>query len=420
MLVEDVLVGDIQLVVKRAGSDAELALLDHERDMLRRCAHPGVVRLAGPQLWAGEGVATRRAGPCDLSQLGALSPDELCGLGAAVATTIADLHDLGVAHHRLCDGHIVLSGDGAPVLCGFSHAGPLAADPGAGPGDVRALATVLLLHAGEHCPGPLVRLLRHARAGTRPLGARALATALARCSPAPRLPAPRVADPDADIAGSADPPGIREPGGAVREARSHRIRPSRFTTALAALALLGVALGVRATSGRSGGPGSRQAPAPPGATPPSLPPARATGSGTKPPVPAVPIASLRRAPGRPGASSPPCPAVDAGCRPLPMARGVFSAAGSRWRVSPDVSVVVLGRFSCGAALPAVLERDTGQVWVFASWPAPGRPPRARLVARARGAWTLRPVAEPTEGCDRLLVVARSGSVLASVAAGSRT
>jgi hypothetical protein len=127
---------DGPVVIKSAVGMAAADRLQHERDRLRRAAHPGVVALVGP---AGDGaeLRTRYAGEPVSRWSGAVPA--VAGLGAAVAVTLADLHALGVVHGRLDDGHILLGDDGRPRLCGFSPP-PVDACPA---DDVAALGAVL-------------------------------------------------------------------------------------------------------------------------------------------------------------------------------------------------------------------------------------------------------------------------------------
>ena len=44
---------------------------------------------------------------------------------AAVASTVADLHEFGTSHGALTAEHIVVSRDRRPILCGLADAQPL-------------------------------------------------------------------------------------------------------------------------------------------------------------------------------------------------------------------------------------------------------------------------------------------------------
>ena len=83
------------------------------------------------------GVTTRPVGDTTTGPAG------IAGLVVALATTVADLHDLGVAHTRLTAEHVLLDHAGRPVLCGFGDA-VVAADTGPLPVAVRAVDVAAL------------------------------------------------------------------------------------------------------------------------------------------------------------------------------------------------------------------------------------------------------------------------------------
>ena len=126
---------DGPVAVKAALGPAGAERLRHERARLLRAVHPGVVALAAADgaddelriRYAGE-PATRWSGPVDA----------VAGLGAAVAETLADLHDVGIVHGRVDATHILIGDDGRPRLCGLSGSGD--ARPA---DDVAALGEVL-------------------------------------------------------------------------------------------------------------------------------------------------------------------------------------------------------------------------------------------------------------------------------------
>lgn len=70
------------------------------------------------------------------------------GLLAAVATTVADLHAMGVVHGRIEPSHVVVDGVGRPVLCGFGGPEPTAVGPGPAD-DVAAVGRLI-----DHLLGP--------------------------------------------------------------------------------------------------------------------------------------------------------------------------------------------------------------------------------------------------------------------------
>ena len=135
--------GDILVAVKTAtGADA-VDRLRHESARLADARHPGVVTL----------VSCRDLEPATAPSAGAPAPTcqlrtayagepltrwtgsvaDIGGVAAAVAATLADLHDLGIVHGRLDASHVLLGDGGRPRLCGW--AGP---DGARAPDDVAA------------------------------------------------------------------------------------------------------------------------------------------------------------------------------------------------------------------------------------------------------------------------------------------
>jgi hypothetical protein len=112
------------IAVKLATSAEEVAQLGYEATRLRRAAHPGVVGFLDHHA-ADEAHAelrTRYSGRSLEGWQGDLT--RLAGLGAAVAATLADLHELGVVHGRIEPSHVLVGMDGRPRLCGFSALAP--------------------------------------------------------------------------------------------------------------------------------------------------------------------------------------------------------------------------------------------------------------------------------------------------------
>jgi hypothetical protein len=122
-----VTLGDDGLVaVKRASTDAEVERLRAEAYRLRRAGHPGVVSLVRHQRApGGEELHLRYAGDPVERWRGTLA--QAAGLSAAVAATLADLHDLGLVHGRLDPSHVLVGPDGRPRLCGLSDPGDASA-----------------------------------------------------------------------------------------------------------------------------------------------------------------------------------------------------------------------------------------------------------------------------------------------------
>jgi hypothetical protein len=137
------------VVRKEATSAAEAARLANEALVLRVARHPGVVRLLH---FDGRVLETRWV---DGPSAGSLTPCQ----GAALATTLADLHAIGVVHGAVEPSHVLVPADGKPVLCGFGQGalGASRGDPRLAD-DVAALATMLRAQAD----GPLAAVLAKA------------------------------------------------------------------------------------------------------------------------------------------------------------------------------------------------------------------------------------------------------------------
>jgi len=95
-----------------------------ELEVLEAARHPGVVEVVG--LDEGPDGPRIRTAPFDgvpLADLASLTIEEAAGTVAVVASTLADLHDLGFVHGALTAERILVRSDGRPVLCGFGHGG---------------------------------------------------------------------------------------------------------------------------------------------------------------------------------------------------------------------------------------------------------------------------------------------------------
>lgn len=103
------------VVVKTATTDAGRAMLAQEAQRLTRASHPGVVELLGHDgdrlvlAWAGGRTLALARPPVTVA----------AAILAAVASTIADLHELGIIHGRLDSSHVLVGIDGRPRLCGL-------------------------------------------------------------------------------------------------------------------------------------------------------------------------------------------------------------------------------------------------------------------------------------------------------------
>ena len=108
-------------------------------------------------------------------------------------------------------------------------------------------------------------------------------------------------------------------------------------------------------------------------------------------------------------TEPPAGDVDGdGCPdPLVVEGHVVSSGDARWSLGEAGDVVAVGDWDCdGAASPAVLRPETGDVFVFPGWATDEAPVTVDAVRTIPGAEVLRP--EPgADGCDAL-VVERAG------------
>ena len=117
--------GDGRLVaVKVSLHDGEEADFVREAAMLATSRHPGVVRLIGlrPSRDGGLELTTEWVGARSLANLCPLPPEQAAATVGAVASTVADLHRRGIVHGGIDATHVLLDGEGRPVLCSFRRA----------------------------------------------------------------------------------------------------------------------------------------------------------------------------------------------------------------------------------------------------------------------------------------------------------
>ncbi len=112
--------GSGPVVRKEAETPAGREALACEVERLEQARHPGVVEL----LEHGEDhLVVRWAGGETLETWRPALP-QAAALLAAVAATVADLHELGLVHGRLQARHVVVGPDGRPRLAGFGGTTP--------------------------------------------------------------------------------------------------------------------------------------------------------------------------------------------------------------------------------------------------------------------------------------------------------
>jgi hypothetical protein len=390
--------------VKKAETRRERERLAAEAGILAAAAHPGVVRLV--DVIGGSPptalVLGRIDGPA-LSELGRrLDWAEVAGLGAALATTVADLHELGVVHGSVRAEHVLLDEAGRPVLCGFGAAMLCKDIEEAGaraPFDVDAMVRLLLALAEGSPPRPLAGVLTSLSRGLtrgRPPTARRLARQLVRAVPEARFPslppAPRsLADVDSR-------PANERPD--VVPTVPCETGPERPVTRTAPRT---------ATDRRRRGAGRLISYCVPAAGL-ALAIATAVGSAAGSRVSPHSFASLSDRPIASGSASIGCPSVTATCAARAVQPGsVLVAPPGRFMLVGSSGLEVIGRWSCGAeATPAVLDIATGSVWVFRHWPTDPNGISGDFVGKVSFAEGLRAIPRTSHGlaCDDLEVTRR--------------
>lgn len=231
----EVLTGDDGLLVtKTASHEAGCVRLAQEAARLDRARHPGVVELleheAGRLVLAWAGTPTLAVVRPPVTQAAAIL--------AAVAATVADLHEIGLVHGRLDPTHVVIGPDGRPRLCGIGGLRPGEPDP-APADDVSAVGRLIdgLLGADvELEPIPEKRWGRRRWSGYHRRALQMLADQATDVDPARRPTARALAAsiaeavPDAHIVASepAATAPTRRPTGARLRPRREPDRPDRL------------------------------------------------------------------------------------------------------------------------------------------------------------------------------------------------
>jgi hypothetical protein len=189
--------GDTLVAAKTATGAPAVDRLRHEAARLADATHPGVAGLVAcrdlePAIPADGGaeepaceLRTAYAGEPVTRWTGSIA--DVGGVAASVASTLADLHDIGIVHGRLDASHVLVGDGGRPRLCGWS--GP----DGAGPADDVAAWGLLVEALLTRAPSPR-RGLRASARGAGPAARRALQAVVDRATdPVPtRRPSARV------------------------------------------------------------------------------------------------------------------------------------------------------------------------------------------------------------------------------------
>ena len=425
-----------RVMAKVGASAEEAARLGREADLLEAARHPGVVELVGVD---GSGVGsmlltTHVEGPA-LAAVGPLPLEEAAGLLAALASTLADLHDLGLVHGAVCPEHVIVGPGGRPVLCALGYGGRAGEPAGPAPAVGKAFADPARAGAEALSPafdvfgvGALARFLApnpppgHALArvaeeatvddpDARP-PARAVAEALQEEVPAARLPRglvapapapPRVApvDPLAALRGSGA--GARRP-----------LRP-RFSTALAATAAVVVVGGAIAFASSADPPAPEPvvelSAVPPHEVQPGPTTTRAGLTSTSTVLPTTTTAAAARRECPVSAAVLQADVDGDGCPDaLRYTDGLLEAVGARWALGQAGDQVAAGDWGCqGARTLALFRPSTGEVFRFDGWATPGQDVRATAVVRVPGGVAIRAADVDRDGCHEAVVERATGT-----------
>ncbi len=397
--------------------------IEREADLLRRFDHPGLVRFVDivETSDGGRALHTEFVNADTWATRPVTEPAERAAQMAALAATVADLHQSGVAHLQITAPHVLHGAGDRPVLCGLTRAGQ--ATPENCGADVAALGE--LCHDSSLGRGAIADKLAaaadSARAGM--LNARELARQL-------------------DLITTKKPTGSDPAGGAAGDQAAKpktRLRPKSLVAAGAFTAAVVAAFSLGARSGSSGPADG----APPAASPED--PTGAAESGADPSIgstqaapataidqpastdsshtrerselseaTAVDTTSRASAPdqlddrGRPVEASPKGDADLAVS--MQEAAAVIEHGGRRYAVGAAGDFVETGDWDCdGQVTAAIVRPSTGGVVLFDAWPEPD----GTIALTAR--WS---VDSPTGAeavahgqCDLLRVYTTSGSQL---------
>ena len=218
----------LALFTKRGPADR----LAREAALLQLARHPGVVDLVELRGEPDPVLVTRLVDGPSLAEGAVLPVDDVAGLVAVLATTVADLHRLGLAHNSILPEHVLVASGGRPILCGLAD--------GVHPGDsldfARDVAALGELLRWLLARAPQPQGSRHRTAGAVPA---LLSLALRATSPDPRT------RPTADALATgvrAVAPHATLPGRAVSTEAAPRRWPRVAARAVVAAAIVSVTL----------------------------------------------------------------------------------------------------------------------------------------------------------------------------------
>lgn len=410
--------------------------------LILRAQHPGVAALGEEdEREPGIGVThDRHQGP----RLGEtdLTIEEIAGVFAVLATTVADLNDLGVQVGELTGDGVHLGSDGRPVIVDLAAA--TIVDPpmrrGKTPNPDASAVGALLMQTLRRCTPEVfteARATGHWRRRRAPTLGQHVA-ALAETAGRGGIPLRQLADclvhPDARLPRPLSTPGAAVSGGAAVSSRSggsdpvdpvdpvepvgpvQPVEPVEPVSSVDPVDPVGPVDGVAdtASAGTAGTAGAGRwlrrgaigALAVAGGVLVTL------GIAA---IPGPPRPHARFVPGEPGmpAGASVCLAASASgtcTQPAAYAGGVLSTPAGRFAVGRPDDVLAAGRWSCGpVATLAMLRPDRGEVWAFSGWPPRGSVLSARLVARVAQARQL--TAQAEGACDALVITRADGTTV---------
>ncbi len=106
-----------RLAVKRAEDGQDAARLRREADLLDAATHPGLIEVVELVDGSEAVLSTMHLDGGSFGKDRAFDIEEIGGAVAAVASTVADLHGMGLVHGAIAPDHVLLDADGRPVLC---------------------------------------------------------------------------------------------------------------------------------------------------------------------------------------------------------------------------------------------------------------------------------------------------------------
>ena len=404
-----------RVVAKMAGTAEEAGRLEREARNLAVARHPGVVELVGVD---GHGIGsillTAHVDGPTLAGVGRLPLEEGAGVLAGLATTLGDLHDLGLVHGAVGPEHVIIGPGGRPVLCSLGYGGPVGELSQAD--DVFGLGTVARFLAPDPPPGHVLakvgQLATDDDPSARPT-ARDVAELLQRELPAARLPRGLPSPPP--LRPATAPPDPLAVWRRERGAVGARRRPSRSLAMAGVGAVLVIVLGAagllltRPPEATTPAVVTELAQTPPPnevqPDPPTTPAGLSSSSTTTTVRPAV-----RR-------GCPPATAVlqadvdDDGCPDaLRYADGILQAGDIRWALGQPGDQVATGDWSCqGSRTLALFRPSTGEIFRFDGWAGPGVDLSGTAVGRVPGGQALRAADVDRDGCHEAVVERGTGA-----------